>query len=150
MTKKQYALVAARIVGAGVLALLALIPAAFYSYAIGISAGLCGDHARKWVSVVAAVVPLVVVGSWGLLHGNWIFVTWPAAVLSSAACLLFASYLQGGAHGYCETISPYERSVLAPGATYSLRSSTIVSLPRVNVTSRSPRSSTRQPGSARL
>jgi hypothetical protein len=143
-------LLAGRIVGAGLLALIAVLPALLYSYGVSISAGLCGDHANKWISLVAVATPLVVVGSWGLMHGNWIFVAWPAAVLSSVACLLLASYLQPGARGYCETISPYERSVVARGVTYSLRSSRIASPPRVNFASIAPTASTRQPGSTRL
>src|SRR5262249_42462814 len=149
VTQKRVALGAARIVGAGVLALLALIPAFVYSYAISISAGLCGDHGPTWILALAVGIPLVVVGSWGVMHGNWIFVAWPAAVLAAAACLMLVSYLRPGARGYCETITPYERSVFVP-ARYSVTSSQIASSPRVNVTSNGPFSSTRQPGSTRL
>jgi hypothetical protein len=144
-----YARAAARIVGAGALALLAVVPAGLYVFAISISAGLCGDHARTWISVVAVTVPLVVVGSWGLLHGNWIFVAWPAAVLAAAACLMLSSYLQPGAHGHCETITPYDR--IGPEASrYSTMSMSIVSSPRTNLTPAGELSATVQPRSLRL
>ena len=102
--------VAARIIGAGVLAALAAMAAFLYAYAVGISAGLCGEHGHGWLTAVAVVLPLLVVGSWGLRHGNWILVAWPAAVLSAAACVMLASYLDPGAHGHCETITPYSFS----------------------------------------
>ena len=91
-----------------VLALAAVILAFFYEFLIAISAGLCGEHARWWIHVVAVAVPLIVVGSWGLLHGWWILAAWPAAVFAAASCLVLANYLQSGAHGHCETMTPYE------------------------------------------
>jgi len=105
---------AARIVAAAVLAVLAIVPALLYDYVIGISAGLCGDHASDWPRTLAVGVPLLVIGWWGLRRGNWIFVAWPAAVFSSAACLSLAAYLDSGAHGHCETMTPYSRSPAAP------------------------------------
>ena len=139
---------AARILGAGALALLAVVPAGLYVFAISISAGLCGDHARTWISVIAVAVPLLVVGSWGLLHGNWIFVAWPAAVLASAACLMLASYLPPGAHGHCETITPYER--IGPALSrYSTMSMPIVSLPRTKLIPAGELSAIVQPLSSR-
>jgi hypothetical protein len=141
--RKHYALAAARIVGAGLLALAAVFPAFLYEYGIAISAGLCGEHARWWISVIAASVPLLVVGSWGFIHGSWIFVAWPAAVLAAAACLMLASYLQPGAHGYCETMTPYER-INAPSSRYSPMSSHIASLPRTNLTPSGDSSAIRQ------
>jgi hypothetical protein len=127
VSRRRYVGGAARIVAAGLLALAAVVPALLYEYAIGISAGLCGRHARWWISVVAVGVPLIVVGSWGLLHGWLILVAWPAAVFAAAACFLLANYLQSGAHGYCETMTPYERIVLP--SRYSTMSIEIVSFP---------------------
>ena len=149
MSTHPYARAAARILGAGVLAVLALAPAFLYVWSISISAGLCGDHARTWVTVIAVAVPLVVVGSWGFLHGNWIFVAWPAAVLAAAACLMLASYLQPGAHGHCETITPYDRIGLAP-SRYSTMSMPIESPPRTNLIPAGEFSATVQPRSSRL
>ena len=141
--------VAARIVGAGLLALLAVIPAGLYVWSISISAGLCGDHAHTWISVVAVTVPLVIVGSWGLLHGNWIFLAWPAAVFAAAACLMLASYLQPSAHGHCETITPYERIGPAP-SRYSTMSMPIEPRPRTNLIPAGELSAIVQPRSSRL
>jgi hypothetical protein len=96
----------ARLVGAGLLAALAAVPALIYAYAIEISAGLCGDGGQGWARTIAVVVPLIVVGWWGFRHGNWIFLAWPAAVLSAAALASLAAYLDPGAHGHCETMTP--------------------------------------------
>jgi hypothetical protein len=137
----------ARIAGATVLAVAALAPAAFYVFAIGISAGLCGEDARWWINAISVAVPLLVVGSWGLLRGNWIFVAWPAAVLAGAACFSLARYLQPGAHGHCETMTPYWRSEPRP---YSAMLSVTSSSPRRNVTPRGAASSALQPSSSRL
>jgi hypothetical protein len=105
---------AALIVGAGVLAVLAIVPAVLYGYVIGISAGLCGDDASVWPKTLAVGVPLLVIGSWGVRNGKWIIVAWPAAVLSAAACLSLAAYLDSGAHGHCETMTPYSRTPVLP------------------------------------
>jgi hypothetical protein len=101
---------AARILGAAALAVLAIFPALLYDYVIGISAGLCGEHASAWPKALAVGVPLLVIGWWGVRHGNWIFVAWPAAVFSVAAFLSLAAYLDSGAHGHCETMTPYSRT----------------------------------------
>jgi hypothetical protein len=148
VSRPRYAVAAVRILAAGVLALAASAFAVLYEYVISISAGLCGEHARWWVDVVAVGVPLIVVGSWGLLHGWWILVAWPAAVLAAAAFLSLASYVQPSAHGHCETMTPYER-ILSP-SRYSTMSIEIVSSPRVKVTASSLFSATRQPASSRL
>jgi hypothetical protein len=137
---RGYAVAAARILSAGALAVLAVVPAFLYEFGIAIDAGLCGDDARWWISAIAVATPLLVVGSWGLRHGWWILVAWPAAVFSAAACLMLASYLQPGAHGHCETKTPYERSVFSP-SLYSVMSSSIASSPRVNLTPSGPSSS---------
>jgi hypothetical protein len=150
VSRRRYAHAAVRIVAAGVLALAAAVFAFLYEYAISISAGLCGSHARWWLDVVAVAVPLLVVGSWGLLHGWWILAAWPAAVLAAAACLSLVSYLQPDAHGHCETMTPYERNVFSPGTAYSTKSRSIASPPRLKITPSGPRSSKRQPGSWRL
>jgi Sec-independent protein secretion pathway component TatC len=60
---KRLPVAAARILGAGLLALVAVIPAFLYEYGIVISAGLCGEGARWWITVMAIAVPLIVVGS---------------------------------------------------------------------------------------
>jgi hypothetical protein len=146
---RRYAVAAARIIAAGVLALLAVFPAFLYEYVIAISAGLCGDRARWWVSVIAVAVPLIVVGSWGLRHGWWILVAWPAAVFAAGACLMLASYLQPGAHGYCETITPYERMVGA-FSRYSTMLSPISSSPRTNLIPSGDSSVILQPARRRL
>ena len=149
MTRRRYAAAAARIVAAGVLALAAVVFAFLYEYVISISAGLCGSHARSWISAIAVAVPLIVVGSWGLLHGWWILVAWPAAVFAAVACLMLADYVQPGAHGHCETITPYER-ILGPVSRYSTMSMPISSLPRTNRAPAGEPSAMRQPGSSRL
>ena len=105
MSGRRYAVAAVRIVAAGVLALAAVILAFFYEFLIEISAGLCGEHSRWWIQVVAVTVPLIVVGSWGLLHGWWILAAWPAAVFAAASCFALANYVQSGAHGHCETMT---------------------------------------------
>ena len=148
VSRGRYAVAAVRIIAAGGLALAAVVVAVLYEYVITISAGLCGDHASGWVDAVAVGVPLIVVGSWGLLHGWWILVAWPAAVLAAAACLVMADYLRAGAHGYCETMTPYER-ILSP-SRYSTMSIEIVSSPRAKVTASALFSATRQPASSRL
>src|SRR5258708_8072740 len=102
------------IVAACVLAVLAIAPAVLYEYVIGISAGLCGEHASVWPKTLAVGVPLLVIGSWGVRHGRWILVAWPVAVLSAAACLSLAAYLDSGAHGHCETMTPNSRSPATP------------------------------------
>jgi hypothetical protein len=147
--RRRYAVAAARIVAGGVLALVALVPALVYEYGIAISAGLCGSDARWWISAIAITVPLLVVGSWGLLHGWWILVAWPGAVLAAAACLMLASYLQPGAHGYCETMTPYER-IESALSRYSTMSIPISSPPRTNRTQSGESSTIRQPASRRL
>jgi hypothetical protein len=148
VSRRRYAVAAVRILAAAVLALAAAVFAVFYEYAVSISAGLCGDRARWWIDVVAVAVPLIVVGSWGLLHGWWILVAWPAAVLAAAAFLSLVSYVQPSAHGHCETMTPYER-ILSP-SRYSTMSIEIASSPRVKVTASSLFSATRQPASSRL
>jgi hypothetical protein len=149
VSRRRYAVAVVRILAASVLALAAVVFALFYEYVIGISAGLCGDHARGWIDVVAVGVPLVVVGSWGLLHGWLILAAWPAAVLAAAACLVLADYLQPGAHGHCETITPYER-ILGPALRYSTMSMPISSSPRTNLRPSGEPSAMRQPASTRL
>ena len=96
------------------LAAAAVVPGFIYDYAITITAGLCGEHGSRWLGVVAALVPLLIVGSWGVRHGNWIFVAWPAAVLAAFACSLLVEYVDSGAHGHCETMTPYSRSPTLP------------------------------------
>jgi hypothetical protein len=146
---RRYAVAAARIVAAGVLALLAVFPAFLYEYVIAVSAGLCGDRARWWITVIAVAVPLIVVGSWGMRHGWWILVAWPAAVFAAGACLMLASYLQPGAHGYCETITPYERMVGA-FSRYSTMLSPISSSPWANLMPVAGSPEIRQPARWRL
>ena len=121
-----------RIVAAGVLAALAALPAAFYVYAVDVSAGLCGGT-RGWAAILSVAVPLVVVGSWGLGGRNRVLLAWPAAVLAAAACSTIARYVDPRAHGYCETLSPYPRSV-PERLAYSPTSSEISSDPCRNVT----------------
>jgi hypothetical protein len=149
VTRRRFPIGAARIAGAALLAAVAVLPAFLYEFAISISAGLCGDNASGWITAVAVAVPLLVVGSWGLLHANWIFVAWPAAVLAAAACLMLADYEQTGAHGHCETMTPYSRIDLGL-SRYSTMSSEILSPSRPNVTQSADSSSTRQPVSLRL
>jgi hypothetical protein len=122
-----------RIVGAGALAAVAAVPAGVYLYGVSISAGLCGDG-RSWPPILAAALPLVVVGSWGLRGRNRILVAWPAAVLAAAACISIAEYLDPNAHGHCETEAPYSLNVRPSVLTYSARLSTNSVLPRLNVT----------------
>ena len=149
MTRRRYAVGAARILAATLLALAAVVPALLYDYVIAISAGLCGSDARWWVSAVAVAMPLLVVGSWGLLHGWWILVAWPAAVFAAVSSLMLADYLQTGAHGHCETITPYER-IVGPAPRYSTMSMPISSLPRTNRTPAGEPSAIRHLVSSRL
>jgi hypothetical protein len=139
---------AARVVGASVLSVGAAFGALLYDYVFSISAGLCGDSGSHWPTVLAIAVPLVVIGSWGVLHGNWIYVAWPAAVLSAAACVVLVDYVDPGAHGYCETMTPYERSS-GPFVRYSTMSIAIVSPPLAKVAF-GPSKETVQPSSSLL
>ena len=124
---------ARRIAAASLLAAVALVPAWIYLYAISIPAGLCGDG-RTWPTVVAVVVPLGVVGSWGLRGPNRILFAWPAAVLAAAACVSIAEYVDPRAHGHCETWTPYSVTVLPSSPMYSARLSSNRVPPRLNTT----------------
>jgi hypothetical protein len=123
----------ARIVGAAALAALALVPAFLYEYGIAIAAGLCGDGNRV-VAAVGLCVPYVVVSTWGFVRRNWLLLAWPLAVLAAATGLMFVEYLDPSAHGHCETMTPYSRSVVAV-SMYSPTSIATVSPPRLNVAS---------------
>lgn len=123
----------ARLLGAGVLAGLALVPAVLYHFAISISAGLCGGG-RAWPTLVAVVLPLAVVGSWGLRGRNRVLLAWPLAVVAAAACVAIAEYLDPRAHGQCETWTPYSVTVLPSFPMYSARLSSSFAPPRRNTT----------------
>jgi hypothetical protein len=120
-------------VGGALLAAVAYLAALFYVYIIGISAGLCGDGNHA-VAAIGLRIPYVVVSTWGFMRRNWLLLAWPLAVLAAAAGLAFVEYVDPSAHGHCETMTPYSRSVVAV-SMYSPTSIATVSPPRLKVAS---------------
>jgi hypothetical protein len=96
---------ALRILGAGLLGVLMVVPLFLYEFAVTVSAGLCGR--TGWPEALAGVVAFVVVLTWGFRGRRRILFAFPAAVLAANACALLAAYADPPAHGYCETLSSY-------------------------------------------
>lgn len=120
-----------------VLALAVLVPGFFYSYIVTITAGLCGDEGRAWLAILPAAAYAIVL-SWGLRSPRRLPWAWPLAVLSAVAANVLMAYIDPGAHGFCETSTPNEVSILAGaegggGTRYSAALTMSLSPPRRNV-----------------
>lgn len=94
-----------------VLALGAVAPTFLAVYVLTISAGLCGDGRADWLVVLFSLGAYLIVASWGLRSPWRLPWAWPLAVLSAAAVTVLVSYVDPGAHGFCETSSANSSSV---------------------------------------
>ncbi len=96
-----------------VLALGAFVPALLSVYVLTTTAGLCGDGRADWLVVPFSLAAYLIVASWGLRSPWRLPWAWPLGVLSAAAVAVLVSYVDPGAHGFCETSTPNESSVPA-------------------------------------